>query len=135
MEKFEEKVLKEFARLDYAPTQLDRFDHLLHSVREFLQYAGGQQYYGDTLNREIFRLTLEADEASLRLEQLALQASVFHDEVQKAVLTKRKPKINKKDFDELKKKLADFEKQLNDLCEECRDLIRKIKAESKQKSA
>jgi vacuolar-type H+-ATPase subunit I/STV1 len=135
MEKFEEKVFAEFAKLDYAPTQVERFDHLLHSVREFLQYAGGQQYYGDVINKKIFLLILDADDCAIRLEQMVLQASVYHDEVQKAVLTKREPKINEKDFQEFKKKLADFEKQLNELCEECRDLISKIKAESKQKSA
>ncbi|MDP2717447.1 MAG: hypothetical protein Q8P02_01755 [Candidatus Micrarchaeota archaeon] len=62
----------------------------VHSIQEFVQYLGTNQYYSDTVNKKIFLLTLDVDATLLRLGRLHLLAGGFRDALLAAQLSRKK---------------------------------------------
>jgi len=135
MEK-DEKVDAELAkRFDYLPLRLKRFEAFLQTVKEFAQYVGSNQYYSDGLNKKILLLNIEVDEMLLDYEELTMRQDAFKEELQKAAITKRKAKINEKEFAGFKNEVKAFEEKASALHGKASAVIRQIKEECKTKNA
>lgn len=75
---------------------LKELDEFLHSIQEFVQYLGTNQYYSDSVNKKIFLMTLDVDTLILRLQSLHLTAAQFQDVLFKGVLSKKKAALDPK---------------------------------------
>lgn len=129
------KVYKELARFGYTPATLSQSFHSLHTIHEFLQFIGTNQYYSDSANKQIFILGLDADYSVISSEELMLREKNFVDEIQRALLLKFKPKIDSKKLDEFKKQVDELENEVLALSSRAKKLILQIRDESQNKQS
>ncbi len=73
---------------------LKELDEFLHSIQEFVQYLGTNQYYSDSVNKKIFLMMLDVDTLILRLQSLHLQAAQYQDTLFRGVLAKKKTNLD-----------------------------------------
>ncbi|MEM4255321.1 MAG: hypothetical protein QXR53_03245 [Candidatus Norongarragalinales archaeon] len=123
------RLYKELARFGYTPLTLRQSFNSLQTIHEFLQFMGTNQYYSESVNKKIFLLGLDADYAVICTEELMLKEKNFVEEVQRALVLKRKPKIDERKMDEFKKQVEEVEKQVLDLSAKAKELIRQIRTE------
>ncbi len=91
LEKEESRAVRELiSKYGLNLAQLKELGEFLHSVQEFVQYLGTNQYYSDTVNKKIFLLSLDVDTALLRLGHLNLRASGFKSRLLLQFLSKKK---------------------------------------------
>lgn len=129
-DEIDEEVAKFFAKMDYSPDKVEHLGELVENVRGFLQYIGTNQYYGDSVNKKVFFLTLESDYCLISLDRLSLRSGDFSDTVKRALILKKEPLVNDKDFDVFRKELATLEEKITVLCDEAKTLIVKIKEDA-----
>lgn len=113
-------------------TQLKELGEFLHSVQEFVQYLGTNQYYSDTVNKKIFLLTLDVDTALLRLGHLNLRASGFKSLLLLQYISKKKAEFSpaelesyRKDFDLLVKEVDVLQTRALTLTDDIREEYKK----------
>ncbi|MFA4946545.1 MAG: hypothetical protein WC607_03370 [Candidatus Micrarchaeia archaeon] len=93
-----EKYEGEFAKRGYLPVRLKRLETLLKNMQDFTQYAAVNQYHADAHNRKLFLLSLEVEALALDYEELAVEQAGYQEEFQLAQQTKRKPRVDEKEF-------------------------------------
>ena len=129
------KVFKELAKFGYSPSTLRQSYHSLQTLHDFIQFIGTHQYYSDTVNKKIFLLGLDADYAVISLEQLMLKEKNFVDAVQKALILKAKPGVDKKKLDDFKASVEKLEENVLELSEQAKRLILQIREEFQTRQA
>ncbi|NUN11350.1 hypothetical protein HUU53_01760 [Candidatus Micrarchaeota archaeon] len=126
----EEDIVKFFAKLGYTPNKIDQLRDAIENVRSFIQYVGTNQYYGDSVNKKVFMLGLDADYYLLTLDKLDLAWKNFSDKVSQEVMLDKTPSLEEKEFSEFKKKLSEVEVNTLKLLDDTTDLIQKIKKDA-----
>ena len=92
----------------YVPGKVKQLASFVKVIHNFAAYLGSNKYYSDTLNKRIALLALDSDILSLKAERARLQAEGFYSQVELALLTKQKPKLDKA-------KVEGFKKQFEEL--------------------
>ena len=134
MEKLREKVVEELAKsFDYVPGTVKSLEEFMDRIQDFSQYLANNQYYSEGLNKKVFLLNLDSDECTLKLEMLRLKADAYYREVEKSILRKEKPALEKKDFIELNKEIGEMQDMLKEIHARALKLTEEIRHEYKQK--
>ncbi|VVB67556.1 Uncharacterised protein [Candidatus Norongarragalina meridionalis] len=134
MHKIDSDVERAFAvKFDYVPTRLKKLTEMLDLIQEFVQYLGSNQYYSDSLNKQVFLLNLDADALMLKLEALSLKEHRFQSEMKLALFKKKKPAFEKKEFDEYKKGLLALETDVMEMHRRALVLTEEIRGEYRSK--
>jgi len=134
MHKIDSDVERAFAvKFDYVPTRLKKLTEMIELIREFVQYLGSNQYYSDSLNKQVFLMNLDADALMLKLEALSLKEHRFQSEMKLALFRKKRPTFGKKEFDEYKKGLLALEAEIMELHKRAMFLTEEIRGEYRSK--
>ncbi|PIO06206.1 hypothetical protein COT29_02325 [Candidatus Micrarchaeota archaeon CG08_land_8_20_14_0_20_59_11] len=134
MHKIDSDVERAFAvKFEYVPTRLKKLTEMLDLIQEFVQYLGSNQYYSDSLNKQVFLLNLDADALMLKLEALSLNEHHFQSAMKLALFKKKQPAFGKREFDEYKKDLLALETEVMELHKRALMLTDEIRGEYRNK--
>lgn len=134
MEKEEAKVGRElFAEYGVNAQHLKELHEFLHSIQEFVQYLGTNQYYSETVNKKIYILMLDVDASLLQVDELSLAASAFKEKLLRALLRKKKESLDRAEVARFIERLCYVERQVRALHERAVSLTEDIRDEYKKK--
>lgn len=125
-----EKVCKILAKdYGYLPGSVKQLTGFVKIVHNFTSYLGSNKYYSDSLNKRLALLAIDTDILSLKAERARLQAEGFYAQIELAVMTKGKPKLDKKAVEEFKKHYDELLAQALAVNERALKLMEDIKSE------
>ncbi len=136
LERIEERVAKEFvSRFGYAPRRARDLVSFVKSLDEFVHFLVTNHYYSDALGKKVVALGFDVDVLSLKADRMRLEHEKFSREVEKAVIARKKPAVDEKNFKKFLADLDALEKEALELNEKAIGLTGEIKKDYLQKQA
>lgn len=133
LDEVEARVLKELATAyDYVPGRMKEVTSFVKALNSFARGLG-DKYYSEVLGKRTHLLVLDIEAASLRSEHLRLRAERFYSVLEKGFLRKEAASLDRKAFDQFKKELSDFERELEAIYEKALGITKDIKSDFERK--